>query len=74
MNSIWPRPLGPTAIDRLHVPLDKTYTLLTDHLINCSGLTLPKKSGFKSNHPHKPLWLIWGVIFEVLFVCNDILI
>ena len=43
-------PLGPKEIDGLHVLPGTTYKLLTDHLItgDPSGLSLPRKSGFKS--------------------------
>ena len=40
-----PRPLGPKEIDGLLVPPGKAYTLLTDHLVNRSSLSLSRENG-----------------------------
>ena len=42
--------LGAKEIDGRLVPPGKAYTVLSD-MINRSYMTMPKKSGFKSNHP-----------------------
>ena len=39
------RPLGPKEIYGLLVTPGKAYTLLTDQLVNRSGLSLSRKSG-----------------------------
>ena len=57
-----PRPLGPKERDGLLVPPGKAYTQLTGHLITC--LSLPRKSGFKSNHPYMCYWLSRVVLFQ----------
>ena len=66
-----PSPLWPKEKDGLLVAPGKTYMRLTDHLINCSGLSLPSDL---SQTIHKLSWLRWVVIFKALFGCHDILI
>ena len=53
-----PRPLGPKEIDGLLVLPGKAYVLLTDHLVNRSGLSLPRKSG-SSQTIHTYRWLVY---------------
>ena len=58
------------------MPPGKATMLLSVHLITGLRLwsELAQEKWFKSNHPYKPYWLSYVVIFEALFDCQDILL
>ena len=52
-GNMGPRQLVSKEIDGLRMPPGKTYSILTDHLVNGSGLGLPRKSG-QAIHTNEP--------------------